>query len=97
MPVQLSAEAADLRLSFQAQQGSQRLFHGLALGLQTRCAKRVPHQLIVNHDVRSHRCVFLLLMIHIPVEAEVGLARAGTSQLAAKTGGPALPAATYIV
>ena len=41
------------------------MLHGLALGLQAGCAKRVPHQLIVDHDVRSHECVSLCIIIHI--------------------------------
>ena len=42
------------RLSTGQKEITQAKFDSLPFGLQARCPERVPHQLIVDHDVRSH-------------------------------------------
>ena len=50
----LPAPSPDLALFSEAEQSLQGQFDGFALGFQAGCAKRIPHQLIVDHDIGSH-------------------------------------------
>jgi hypothetical protein len=54
LPWKLSAQAPDLRLSPQAKQGLKTEFNGVAFGFQASHAKRLPHQFIVDDNVRTH-------------------------------------------
>lgn len=54
MPGQLASELTNFSLPFQPHQRSKTLLYGLALGLQSACAQRIPHQLVVDYDIRSH-------------------------------------------
>jgi hypothetical protein len=55
LPVQFAPQSADLALLSELQQGSQAKLNGLALALQTGRAKRIPHELVVNHNIDSHQ------------------------------------------
>ena len=54
MPVEFAAQSANLRLFAQTQNGSESQFHCLTLGSQTGLTEHIPHEFIVNYDVRSH-------------------------------------------
>jgi hypothetical protein len=65
LPFQLAAPSPDLALFSEAEQSLQGQFDGFALGFQAGCAKRIPHQLIVDHDIGSHSCISLTPSVHI--------------------------------
>ena len=54
LPVQFLSQAPELLLFAQTQQRLQAQLDGFAFGFQAGCPKRIPHQLVVNDDVRPH-------------------------------------------
>lgn len=67
-----SSNAAKLRLTIEPEQQSQALIYGFALGFQPSCTKCVPHEFVVDNDVRPHECVSKYTIIHIPTVAQAG-------------------------
>jgi hypothetical protein len=54
VPLKFAPQTPEPRLFSQTQQSPQTQFDGLALGLQAGSAKRVPHEPVINDNIRPH-------------------------------------------